>query len=58
MEVAAIVQRDADHTGVEHLKNKTRTNIKMALPLPFCALDFEGDVSMNDCLVLGYILPK
>ena len=42
MEVVAIVRTDADHTGVEQLKNKTRKKINMALPLPFYALDSKA----------------
>ena len=38
----AIVRPDSDHTGVEQLENNTRTMMKMALPLSFCALDSKA----------------
>ena len=45
MEVVATLQPDADHTGVEQDEDGLTTTVLHA--------QFEGDVLMNDCLVLG-----
>ena len=63
MEVFAVVRPDADHTVLVSNSSRIRRGRRSRWPLTATVLTvlrarFAGDVSMNDCLVLGYTLPK